>query len=187
MASGSRPNRTGFQRSLMHNDILPGADQDNVCTVHDVLDGTVVPGTNVLLLDDIDGWWPASGTALRMALPRHMVTVATASEKAAAKLDLSLTGDTTRARFMRYGVEVLLATAVEKWDGNTATLLNLYTGDREEREFDSLVLACTNTRDTTLADALTDAPMPIHVLGDAMAPRTAHMAIFEARKLALGL
>lgn len=187
LASGSRPNRAGFQRTLMHMDTLPGADQDNVCTVHDVLDGSVIPGTNVLLLDDIDGWWPASGTALHLAKQRHMVTVATASEKAAAKLDLSLTGDTTRARFMQTGVEVLLATSLEKWEGNTATLLNLYTGDRETREFDSLVLACTNSRDTTLADGLTDAPMPVHTLGDALAPRTAHMAIFEARKLALEL
>ncbi len=185
LASGSRPNRDGFQRSLMHLDRLPGADQDNVCTIHDVLDGSVIPGTNVLLLDDIDGWWPASGTALHLAQQRHMVTVVTASEKAAGKLDVSLTGDTTRARFMQMGVEVLLATSLEKWEGNTATLVNLYTGDREERDFDSLVLACTNARDTTLADALTDAPMPVHVLGDAMAPRTAHMAIYEARKLAL--
>jgi len=187
LASGSRPNRAGFQRALMHLDALPGADQDNVCTIHDVLDGSVVPGTNVLILDDIDGWWPASGTALHLARQRHMVTIATASEKAAAKLDLSLTGDTTRARFMKMGVEVLLATAVEKWEGNTATLVNLYTGDREERDFDSMVLACTNAPDTRLAEALAGAPMPVHVLGDALAPRTAHMAIYEARALALAL
>ena len=187
LASGSNPNRTGFQRMFMHRDTLPGADQDNVCTVHDVLDGTTIPGSNVLLLDDIDGWWPASGTALHLAQQRHQVTIVTASEKAAAKLDLSLTGDTTRERFMKYGVEVLTATSLESWEDNTATLVNLYTGDRDTREFDSLVMACTNSADTTLADALADAPMPVHTLGDAMAPRTAHMAIFEARKLALTL
>ena len=187
LASGSKPNRTGFQRMFMHRDTLPGVDQDNVCTVHDVLDGTTIPGSNVLLLDDIDGWWPASGTALHLAQQRHQVTIVTASEKAAAKLDLSLTGDTTRERFMKYGVEVLTATSLESWEGNTATLVNLYTGDRDTREYDSLVMACTNSADTTLADALADAPMPVHTLGDAMAPRTAHMAIFEARKLALTL
>lgn len=188
LCTGSKPNRTGFQRTMLHMDQLPGADQDNVCTVHDVLEGTVVPGTNVLLLDDIDGWWPASGTALHLAQQRHFVTVATASEFAAAKLDMSLTGDTTRARFMQYGVEVLTATSVEKWEGNTATLVNLYTGDREEREFDSLVLASTNIADDGLTRALeADPPMPIHTIGDAVACRTAHMAIFEARKLALGI
>lgn len=187
VCTGSKPTRTGFQRVFPHLDALPGVEQDNVCTVHDVLDGSVVPGTNVLLLDDIDGWWPATGTALHLAQQRHFVTVVTPSEKAAAKLDLSLTGDTTRERFMTYGVEVVLATALESWQGNTATLVNLYTGEREERDFDSLVLACTNTSDTGLFDDLQDAEIEVHTIGDAVASRTAHMAIYEARKLALDL
>lgn len=187
VCTGSKPSRSGFQRAFAHREALPGADQDNVCTVHDVLDGSIVPGTNVLLLDDIDGWWPATGTALHLARQRHRVTIVTASEKAAARLDLSLTGDTTRTRFMQLGIEVLLATSLDAWSGNTATLVNLYTGDREERDFDSLVLATTNTAETALFGALEGAGMEVHTLGDAVAARTAHMAIYEARKLALAL
>lgn len=187
MCTGSKPSRSGFQRVYPHIEKLPGVDQDNVCTVHDVLDGSVVPGSNVLLLDDIDGWWPATGTALHLAQQRHMVTVVTASEKAAAKLDLSLTGDTTRARMTEYGVEVLLATGLKSWDGNTATLVDLYTGDEETREFDSLVLATTNTCDNALSEALRDKDIVLHTIGDAVASRTAHMALYEARKLALTL
>ena len=187
ICTGSKPSRNGFQRVFPHLQKLPGVDQDNVCTVHDVLDGSIVPGTNVLLLDDIDGWWPATGTALHLAQQRHMVTIVTASEKAAAKLDLSLTGDTARTRMVQYGVEVLLATALESWDGNMAKLLNLYTGDMETREFDSLVLATTNTSDNTLFEALQDKGIALHTIGDAVASRTAHMAIYEARKLALTL
>ena len=100
ICTGSKPSRTGFQRVFPHIKKLPGVDQDNVCTVHDVLDGSVIPATNVLLLDDIDGWWPATGTALHLAQQRHMVTVVTASEKAAAKLDVSLMGDTARTRLL---------------------------------------------------------------------------------------
>ena len=99
--------------------------------IHDVLDGKVVPGERVLLLDDINGWWPASGTALHLAKQRHRVTIVTASEKAAGQLDYSATGDTTRERFAKLGIEVLLATALESWHGNTATIVNLYTGDKE--------------------------------------------------------
>ena len=187
LCTGSQPTRSGFQRALPHIEKLPGVDQDNVSTVHDVLEGRVVPGTNVLLLDDIDGWWPATGTALHLAQQRHLVTVVTASEKAAGKLDLSLTGDTTRARLVKYGVEVLLATSLEKWEGNTATLVNHYTGDRETREFDSLVLATTNTSDDRLFRELQDSRIELHSIGDSVASRTAHMAIFEARKLALQL
>ncbi len=187
VCTGSKPSRNGFQRVYPHIEKLPGVDQDNVCTVHDVLDGGIVPGSNVLLLDDIDGWWPATGTALHLAQQRHMVTVVTGSEKAAAKLDLSLTGDTARARLMEYGVEVLLATALKSWEGKTAELVNLYTGDVENREFDSLVLATTNTSDDALFEALQDKDITVHTIGDAVASRTAHMALYEARKLALTL
>lgn len=187
LCTGSRPSRNGFQRSFPHLDRLPGVEQDNVCTVHDVLDGRVVPGSRVLLLDDINGWWPASGTALHLAQQRHQVTVVTAAEKAAQTLDLSHTGETTRERFAKFGIEVVLATAVEKWSGNTATLLNLYTGDREEREFDSLVLATTNTPEDGLTKTLAGSGIEVHTIGDAVSARTAAMAFYEARKLALSL
>ena len=187
LSTGSTPSRDGFQRVLPHVDRLPGVDQDNVCTIHDVLDGSVVPGNTVLLLDDINGWWPASGTALHLALARHTVTVVTASEHVAGQLDNSQTGDTTRERFVKYGIEVVLATALTKWQGNTATLVNLYTGEEESRDFDSLVLACTNHPENRLQGTLADAGLEVHEIGDTVAARTASMAFYEGRKLALSL
>ena len=187
LATGSVPTRTGFQRAFPHVERLEGVEQDNVMTVHDILEGKAVPGANVLLLDDINGWWPASGTALHLALARHMVTVVTASEKAAEQLDFSRTGDTTRERFWKLGVEVICGHALSAWKGNTATLMNLYTGDTEDRDFDSLVLATTNTVEDSLRRELADDDLRIHNLGDAVAARTASMAIFEARTLAMSL
>jgi 2,4-dienoyl-CoA reductase-like NADH-dependent reductase (Old Yellow Enzyme family)/thioredoxin reductase len=187
ICTGSTPSRTGFQRVYADRDSLPGIDQENVCTVHDVLDGSVIPCTNVLLLDDIDGWWPATGTALHLAEQRHYVTIVTASEKAANKLDICMMGDTTRERLSRFGIEVLLATSLESWDGETATLVNLYSGEKEEREFESLVLATTNTSNNQLFNDLAELGVKAYQIGDAVAARTAHMAIFEARKLGLTL
>jgi 2,4-dienoyl-CoA reductase-like NADH-dependent reductase (Old Yellow Enzyme family) len=187
LCTGSNPSRDGFQRSFPHLAKLPGAEQDNVCTAHDVLEGKVTPGTRVLLLDDINGWWPASGTALHLAQQRHQVTVVTAAEKAGAALDLSMTGDTLRERFAKYGVEVLLATALSEWKGTIARLMNLYTGESEEREFDSLVLATTNTPEDRLTKALAGAGMEVHAIGDTVAARSASMAFYEGRKLALSL
>jgi NADPH-dependent 2,4-dienoyl-CoA reductase/sulfur reductase-like enzyme len=187
LCTGSRPSRAGFQRAFPHLERLAGADQDNVCTIHDVLEGRVVPGTSVLLLDDLNGWWPASGTAIHLALQRHLVTVVTAAEKAAGQLDNSQTGDTTRERFAKLGVEVLLATGLESWQGNTARLMNLYTGDVEEREFDSLVLATTNDPEDLLSRELAGSALEVHAVGDAVQARTASMAIYEARKLAMTL
>jgi len=187
ICTGSTPSRTGFQRVYADRDSLPGAEQENVCTVHDVLDGSVIPCTNVLLLDDIDGWWPATGTALHLAQQRHYVTIVTASEKAAARLDICMMGDTTRERMANSGIEVLLATSLESWEGETATLVNLYTGDKETREFESLVTATTNTSNNRLFIELENTGIDVHCIGDAVAARTAHMAIYEARKLGLSL
>ena len=187
LATGSLPTRTGFQRAFPHLDALPGAGQDNVCTVHDVLEGHVVPGGNVLLLDDINGWWPASGTALHLALNRHSVTVVTAAEKPAEQLDLSRTGDTMRERFWKTGVEVICGHALTRWEGYTATIMNLYTGDEEERSFDSLVLATTNTVEDRLSRELGDGGLEVHSIGDTVAARTASMAFHEARQLAMTL
>ena len=188
LCTGSMPSRAGFQRAFPHVERLPGADQVNVHTAHDILEGKVVPGTNVLLLDDINGWWPATGTAIHLAQQRHMVTILTASEKAAGQLDLSMTGDTTRERFAKLGIEVILASSLVSWSGNTAKIMNLYTGDVEEREFDSLVMALTNDRDDRLSRELTDdKDLSIHAIGDTVQARTASMAIYEARKLAMDI
>jgi len=187
LGTGSAPTRSGFQRAFPHLDTLPGHDQDNVCTAHDVLDGTVVPGNRVLLLDDINGWWPASGTALHLAEQRHMVTLVTAADVPCGELATSQTADTTRERFWKIGVETVVSTALKSWDGNTATLINLYTGDKEEREFDTLVMALTNSPLDGLTRTLAHDDIDVRAIGDTVAPRTASMAIFEGRTLGLEL
>ena len=187
LCTGSQPSRDGFQRALPHVARLPGADQENVSTVHDVLDGTVVPGTRVLLLDDLDGWWPASGTALHLAQQRHQVTLVTSADRAAGQLEYSGTADTTRARFVNYGVETITAAALLSWQGNAARLVNLHSGKENTREFDSLVLAATNTPEEKLTQALAGSGRKIHAIGDTVSARTAAMAIYEGRKLGLRL
>ena len=187
VSTGSRPTRTGFQRALPHIDALPGVEQDNVCTIHDVLEGAVVPGKRVLLLDDINGWWPASGTVLHLAGKGHSVTVVTASEKPAESLDVSHLGPSTRERFAKSGVRVVCAHALTRWAGNTATVMNLYTGEKDEMTFDSLVLATTNTVDDGLARELAGDDIEVHGIGDMVAARTASMAFYEGRTLGLRL
>ena len=187
LATGSLPSRSGFQRALPHVDRLPGVDAANVCTAHDVLEGTVTPGHGVLLLDDINGWWPASGTALHLALQRHQVTLLTAMDVACGQLQTSQTAETTREKFVRLGVEVLTTSALIAWQNGVATIKSLITGDSEQRAFDTLVLATTNERDDALSQALAASSKKTIAIGDTVQARTAAMAIYEARKAALTL
>ena len=187
LSTGSQPTRTGFQRALPHVDALPGVEQENVCSVNDVLEGTARPGNRVLLLDDLNGWWPASGTVLHLAEQGHDVTVVTASDKPAEALDVSHLGPSTRERFAKLGVTVICAHALTRWAGTTATIANLYTGDARELAFDSLVLATTNTVDDTLASALDDDEIEVHTVGDMVAARTASMAFYEGWTLGMKL
>ena len=187
LSTGSQPTRTGFQRALPHVDALPGVEQENVCSVNDVLEGAARPGNRVLLLDDLNGWWPASGTALHLAERGHDVTVVTASDKPAEALDASHLGPSTRERFAKLDVTVICGHALTRWAGTTATIANLYTGDTRELAFDSLVLATTNRVDDTLASALADDEIEVHTIGDMVAARTASMAFYEGRSLGMKL
>ena len=187
LSTGSQPTRTGFQRALPHVDALPGVEQENVCSVNDVLEGAARPGKRVLLLDDLNGWWPASGTALHLAEHGHDVTVVTASDKPAEALDVSHLGPSTRERFAKLGVTVICAHALTRWAGTTATIANLYTGDTRDLAFDSLVLATTNTVDDALARELADVDTEVHTVGDMVAARTASMAFYEGRTLGMKL
>jgi hypothetical protein len=116
-----------------------------------------------------------------------MVTMVTSADTPVAGLEASRTADSMRERLHKHGVEILVVTALLSWEGNTARLINLYTGDEEEREFDSLVLASTNTSENHLTRALADSGKEVHSIGDSVSARTAAMAFYEARRLALTL
>jgi len=187
LCTGSEPAGNGYQRSLPGTVRLPGVDQENVCSAHDVLSGKVTPGTNVLLLDDLNGWWPASGTALHLAKQRHRVTLVTGAELPAMALEYSNTAYETRRLFVEWGVETVCATVLLSWQGNTARLRNLMSGEEETREFDTLVLATTSRPNDALIGALAGGGIEVHAVGDNIAARTASMAFYEARALAMTL
>ena len=98
VATGSRPARTGFQRALPLVDRLPGVDDGNVFSIHDVLDGTAVVGPRVLVLDDVNDW-RGLGTAVQLAETGHDVTIVTAAPLVAGGLAHSAADGPLRKRF----------------------------------------------------------------------------------------
>ena len=77
--------------------------------------------------------------------------------------------------------------AVTEWHGDGATVRSLLDGGEERVAADALVLATANVAETTLAEELADSGLELHIIGDALAPRRAHTATYEGRKLGLDL
>jgi 2,4-dienoyl-CoA reductase-like NADH-dependent reductase (Old Yellow Enzyme family)/NAD(P)-dependent dehydrogenase (short-subunit alcohol dehydrogenase family) len=183
LATGSNPSMTGVQRALPHVDRLPGVDAKNVYSINDVLTGNETLGHRVLLLDDIDGWLPASGTAAFLAQRDHAVTLITASAAPLMALARSMADGPMRKLFAELEIETIAGTALLAWSDGTATLRNLLDGAELNRPFDCLVLATTNTPETSLQQNLLGSGLEVHPIGDCVAARTAAMAIYEGARL----
>jgi 2,4-dienoyl-CoA reductase-like NADH-dependent reductase (Old Yellow Enzyme family) len=183
VATGSRPPRAGFQRSLPMVDRLPGVDGGDACSIQDVLDGSVEPGRRVLVLDDL-GDWRGLGTALYLAERDREVTILTAAPVVGGGLYHSAADAPLRARFVRAGGRTITGASVLDWRGGVATVRSTLTGELTTVEADSLVIAETPVAETALASELTAAGVAFHEVGDCVAPRRASLAFFEGRELA---
>jgi len=188
LATGSLPSETGFQRALAHIDQLPGVDKPNVWSVEDVMGRAARPGKRVIVLDDI-GHWHGAGTAWHLAEAGHEVTIVTRLPIVGWELVRTATDWPLRKRLKELGVKSVTDAAITNWRGDGADIVDLRDDSVSGIEADGLVLATTNESQTWLADELASGSpgLDIQVIGDALAPRLAVMAIYEGRERALKL
>jgi len=92
-----------------------------------------------------------------------------------------------RARLAKLGVKTMAESVVTAWHGDSATIRSLLDGSEQRLPFDTLVLATVNRPDTEITDELRETSSPFRAIGDCLAPRHAPAAIYEGRKLGLGL
>jgi hypothetical protein len=130
--------------------------------------------------------WKGSGTALFIAEQGCEVILVTPAAAAMAEMARTNADVQLRMRLRALGARLMTDSAIREWHGNGATVF-AYGAPDERVEADSLVLSCTNIADTTLADALAGSSLAISVIGDAVAPRTAVMAIYEGRKRGMAI
>ena len=186
VATGSRPPRTGFQRALPLVDRLPGVDAADVFAIHDVLDGSAVPGRRVLVLDDL-GDWRGLGTAVHLAEHGHEVTILTAAPVVAGGLFHSAADGPLRRRFARAGGRSITSACLLGWQDGVAAVRSTLTGELTKVDADALVIAETPVVVSDLAEDLTARGVAFHQIGDCVAPRRASLAFLEGRELALRL
>ena len=180
IATGSLPDGKAFQRAMPEHDALPGIERGNAVSAEDVMSRAARPGKRVIVLDETANW-KGAGTALTLAESGHEVTVVTGSasimmEMARTNVDIQM-----RSRLRELGVRLMPETILREWHGDGATI-QAYGGKPEVIAADTLVVSATNVSERSLGDDL-GAP----TIGDATAARNAAMAIYEGRKLAMGL
>lgn len=187
VATGSLPTNEGFQRVLPHHDQLPGVDKGQVLSIEEVMSREGRPGKRVVFLDDAGGAWRALGPALHLSEQGHEVTFVTPDPMLGRELLRTSADIPIRMKFKQVGIEVLTSSAISEWHGDGATILNILDQSTTRIDADTLVLAVTNTAETTLLDALQAAGAAVHAVGDCVAPRHAPAATVEGRRTGLKL
>ena len=180
VATGSAPDGKAFQRALAEHDRLPGIERGNVASCEDVMARIARPGKRVLLLDETANW-KGAGTALSLAEAGHEVTLVTPQPSVMFEMARTNADVQMRTRLRELHVRMLTEAVVLEWRGNEA-VVKCFGGKAEVIPADTLVVAATNVSNRELGDEL-GAPM----IGDAVAARTAAMAIYEGRKLAMAI
>jgi len=167
VATGSMPDGKGIGRG-------------KVVTAEDVMARNARPGKTVLLLDETANW-KGGGTALMLAEAGHAVTIVTPAVNVMVEMARTAADIQLRARVRQLGVRFIVEAVVKEWLGSGAQV-QTSGGAEEFVAADTLVIAGTNTSNREIADEL-NAP----TIGDAVAARNAAMAIYEGRKIAMGL
>jgi 2,4-dienoyl-CoA reductase-like NADH-dependent reductase (Old Yellow Enzyme family)/thioredoxin reductase len=180
VATGSQPDGTAFQRGLPEHDSLPGLARGNAWSVEEVMSRNARLGGRVILLDETANW-KGAGTAMFLAEAGHEVTIVTGAPIVMFEMARTNADGQARARLRELGVRMITDAVMLEWHGDGASVKS--SGAAVERiAADSLVVAQTNVPLRELSDDL-GAP----AIGDAVAARSAVMAIYEGRKLAMSI
>ena len=191
-ATGATWDRTGFSAARPDRQTMPGADQPHVLDVATAtrmaLDGPESLGSKILILDDTGSYLPLGlaellgrrGTAVEV-LSRFPVI----GDQVAGTQDLPW----LLPRLARLDVRLLPNHFIESIDGHRVEVYETLSRRlREVDGVDTVVLSMMRSPQDALSRELSDtAGVPVHCIGDAVAPRSAAEAIYEGEKLGRAL
>jgi mycofactocin system FadH/OYE family oxidoreductase 2 len=185
VATGSTPQRTGFTEALPLRAEMPGAEQENVFSVWDILEDKVdVKGKNVLVIDN-DAAHEAYATADYIADGGGKVQVV--SRLYHTGMDLAPVHDIILyyRRLLEKGVTFISTHLVKEIKGDKAIIYNVYAPNQEKtlENIDLFVLAMGKNPNDALYKELKDKVPELYRIGDCVAPRKTQYAIWDGHMI----
>jgi 2,4-dienoyl-CoA reductase (NADPH2) len=179
VATGGRPSRPWW-----------AGDLSRVVDVRDVLEGRADPHGRVVVVDEL-GFHQATSVAELLADRGCAVEIVTNAMVVAQDLGVTLDLETwnvkAHAKGIGQSVDLVPMGVRPEGDGVVLSLQHHPTGTDHERACDWVVCAVHQQPDDDLWRALRDGPVPVHRIGDCLAPRRAHAAVIEGHRVAVSL
>lgn len=162
---------------------IEGAGNGHVVTAQQVLEGGVNIGARAVIAD----WrcdWVGLGIAERLVRDGCHVRLAVNGMVAGQTIP-QYARDTWLGDLYRLGVEILPYMRLHGIDDEDAYFQHTLSGEAVVVQgVDTLVTALGTQSDSTLEEDLSDWPGEVHVIGDALCPRTVEEAVLEGLKAA---
>lgn len=179
LATGARPARPAWAAGLAR-----------VVDVADVLAGRAAPSGSVLVVDEL-GFHPATSVAELLAARGCAVEIATPGMVVGQDLGLTLDMEGFWRRAHAAGIvqatDRVVVGAEADGAGVVLQVLHHPVGEVLERRCDWVVCAVPGEPADGLWHELKGGEVPVHRIGDCLAPRRAHAAVVEGDRVAVGL
>jgi dimethylamine/trimethylamine dehydrogenase len=188
IATGARWRRNGIGR--WHARALDALPSTGVLTPDDILQGAR-PSGRVTVFDD-DHYYMAAAIAVLLARSGAQVTYVTTAGYAAEWSFYTGEQDRTQRQLLECGVEILVGTAVEGFDGDAVALACGYSGERRRLPCATLVLVTSREPEDRLYYELvgsddTPAELRVQRIGDCRQPGIIAQAVYAGHEAARGL
>jgi NADPH-dependent 2,4-dienoyl-CoA reductase/sulfur reductase-like enzyme len=161
-----------------------GSDSAHIVTAWQALKGEANIGGRIVIAE-WKGDWIGMGLAEKLAREGRKVTLATEMPMAGQALPFYVR-DEMVARLHRLGVEIVPYARLFGTDSETVYFHHASSSEPIVMEgIETLILSQGHESARTLHDDLKDTNVAIHIIGDALAPRTAEESVLDGLKLAV--
>ncbi len=148
----------------------------------DVLSGAVAVPASALVVDE-DGHMEGVTTADYLAANGAAVTLVTPHYSVGYRIDPGNTEPTLRSLITR-GVRMMPGYAMARVDNTGAVITSIYTLQEERLPLPDLVVTTQRFGEDRLWRALEGRVTSLHLIGDALTPRSIGQAVYEGQRLA---